>query len=318
MNSRQLHNEGLELVIRGEPIDIRTTVDVKKVRLLTPERARRLLAITTSSTLVITDVADREALSLLRAESRSYYVERTKELYLAPEVDGPRTWIPPMRAAQTARNPFATRASRISRLLLLHPEKAFTMQELSRLAGVHKSLTSRTVKVLASEGYVTETTGTEDERFRYVRLASPRRLLAEWSAMRRQRRAQPWRLDIGTRTVSDTLRVIADSARPGLPYAISGLAGAQFIRRAVEPADVLLLTSNEGVERWTELLLARSTQQNEGLLRIAAADDAFLFELAEEKENLVIADPVQLWLDTALGGERAREASEAIAKEMHW
>jgi len=273
---------------------------------------------TPASTLVVAVGADDEALSLLRAEARSYYVERTREAYLGPEVDEAQTTWTHARAVDAARNPFATRASRISRILLLHPERVFTMQELSRLAKVDKSLASRTVAALALEGHVSVTPGSEDERVRHVRLNSPRRLLQEWSATRRRRRVQARRLDIGTRTVADTLRAIADSAKPGLPYAISGLAGAQFVRRVVEPADVLLLTTSDGVERWSELLLAEPTQTSNGLLRLAKVDDEFLFELAEPRKKLVIADPVQLWLDTVSAGERAREASEAIAEKMHW
>ena len=114
------------------------------------------------------------------------------------------------------------------------------------------------------------------------------------------------------------LRVVADVAELSTPYAISGLAGAAFVRRTVEPSEVLLLTTKDGIRRWSELLLADRAPTGQGRLRLTAVEDDFIFRVARPEGNLVIADPVQLWLDTSSSGERAREASEAIAEAMGW
>jgi hypothetical protein len=53
-------------------------------------------------------------------------------------------------------------------------------------------------------------------------------------------------------------------------------------------------------------------------LRIAVLHDRFPFRLARREGGLLVADPVQLWLDTSSMGERALEASEAVAKAMDW
>lgn len=321
MDDMQLILQRLQLGIGDEIVELRGKVAVQHKRRLTLQSARdaiRQADAWPSDTLIVAREADARALSFLRAEHRSYYVEETGEVYIAAEADfGP----PSSKAAEDTRNPFATRASRIARLLLLQPGREFTVQQLGRLARVDKSLASRAVSTLASQGYVDVTPGTEDERYRFVRIASAVRLLNDWSDARRHRSSrvsEPQRFDIGTRSVSDTLRAIADAAEPGLQYAISGLAGAAAVKRAVEPADVLLLTTREGRTRWSELLLARRTRGDRGLLQIALIDDEFLFRLAEPRHDLLIADPVQLWLDTSAGGERAQEASFAIAKEMGW
>jgi len=216
------------------------------------------------------------------------------------------------------RNPFARRASRIPRLLLLHPREAFTIQGLARLARVDTSLVSRTVAALAAAGHVRVEPGSTDERRRNVRLSAARELLEDWKHARRKKELLTRRFDIGTKNVRETLRVIKDSARPGLPYAVSGLAGAQFVQRVVEPADVLLLAPAEQVGAWAEHLLAQPAEGGRGLLRILPVDDVFVFDLAEDHQNLRVADPVQLWLDSASSGERASVATGAIEKAMGW
>lgn len=281
-------------------------------------RADQLIETTPPSTLVVAINADHAALSLLRDYGRSYYVESTRETFVAPDVDDSSP--PTLRAnrEEAPRNPFATRASRIPRLLL-HPQKAFTVQELSRLASVDKSVASRTVSALATDGHVLVEPGEDDERFRYVRLADARRLLNEWGDVRRRKRRKlPQRLDIGIQTVGETLDAISHSADGAPPFVVSGLAGAQFVRNAVEPADVLLLTGREGAGWWKGRLLARPAEGSFGLLRIGVIDDDFVLSLAEPHQKLPIADPVQLWLDTAQSGERARAASDAIADAMGW
>jgi hypothetical protein len=101
------------------------------------------------------------------------------------------------------------------------------------------------------------------------------------------------------------------------PWAISGIAGAATLRRAVEPADVLLLTTAAGVEEWSSTLLAEPNPDR-GLLQIAVAQDAFIFQLADRHGGLPVADPVQLWLDTTGAGERAVVAADAILAAMGW
>jgi hypothetical protein len=98
---------------------------------------------------------------------------------------------------------------------------------------------------------------------------------------------------------------------------VSGLAGAQALQRAVEPSDVLLLTTTNGAHWWSDRLLAEPSP-SAGLLRIASLSDDFVFRLTHEYEGVLIADPVQLWLDNAISGERALAASDAIAQRMSW
>ena len=270
--------------------------------------------------LVIAHAADPEALVDLRAAGVSYFIEKTGEAYLAQR--RPEASLPPtVRQGQKddRRNPFAVRASRISRLLLLHSSSRFTVTELSELCQLNESVVSRTVRALADEGFADVRVASHDQRVREVSLRDPAGLLARWDAAWRRERPDFWRLDIGTRSVADTQRVVADTARAtSLSFAISGLAAAYRFARAVEPADVLVLVPRATQRRWEESLMARSRATERGLLRLAGVPDAFIFDLVDRENGIDFADPVQVWLDTRAAGERAREASDAIAAKMDW
>jgi len=295
------------------------TVTARNVEHLTPGRAHALSS--PPYGLVIAATADEEALALLRAAKQSYHVTSTSETYLAPRDDHVMRGVPSQVAGSFPQprmtSPFARRASRVSRYLLLHPREAFPINELAHAVDLDKSVVSRTVSTLGDEGLVDVARDPADARLKLVSVTNPLRLLEEWRLALRRTRPRAQRFDIGTRTADATLRAISDAQDQQTPWAISGVAGAAFVRRAVEPADVLLLTNQEGMRNWAERLLAEP-RADRGLLRMAAVPDEFIFRFARRQNGLVIADPVQLWLDTASAGERAAQASEAIARDMGW
>ena len=319
MSRWQLNEQGVQLVLNGSVQRLLPMATTRRVRSLTMAQARRLLRTGEPSDFVVVERADDDALVFLRAHHRSYMVESSGEAYVAPYSS--RLYLDQSFAAPSAagvRNPFAPRASRVARRLLLDPSETFSIQQLSELTEVDNGHVSRTVATLADRGFVQVTRSERDERLRHVSLVSPLGLLEDW--LQYWRRTQPiaYQLDIGTRSFEETLRAIANAAEPSTPYAISGLAGASFLRRVVEPSNVLLLTDKTGLERWSELLLARREQRGRGLVRVAAAQDDFIFKLVQIERRVHVADPVQLWLDTATSGERASVASDAIADLMSW
>lgn len=285
----------------------------RRVGRLTLSRAREASARSTGDEVIIAHRADREALEVLRFEGVSYHVEETGETYLAPLKPAQ----PPKPRHTTGL--FSRRASRIARWLLLHPDESFSVSQLAEAVGVDKSIASRAVAALTRESLVHVDADSHDWRARAVSLAAPQRLLEEWRIEYRRRRPIRQRFDIETRTVERTLSVLAD-AQSSVPYpwVISGLAGVMTHRRVVEPADVLLLTTEEGLARWRKALLA-DPSPDRGLLQIAVVSDLYVFELADRNRGpLPVADAVQLWLDTIDSGERAAVAAAALADEMGW
>ena len=319
MSDWQLNEHGIQLAVNGRIQQLLPRATTRRVRSLTLTHARRLLHANEPPDLVFAERADEDALIFMRANHRSYVVESSGEAYVAPyssQLHFDTRFAAPSAAG--VRNPFAPRASRVARRLLLDPSESFSVQQLSELTEVDNGHVSRTVATLADRGFVEVTRPQRDERLRLIHLVSPLGLLEDW--LQYWRRTQPiaYQLDIGTRSFEETVRAIADAAEPSTPYAISGLAGASFVRRVVEPTNVLLLTVKTGLERWSELLLARRERQGQGLVRVAAVQDDFIFKLVHLERRVQVADPVQLWLDTATSGERASVASDAIADLMSW
>ncbi len=109
------------------------------------------------------------------------------------------------------------------------------------------------------------------------------------------------------------------AAGAGGGWAIGGLAGAARVARAVEPADVLVWTTVERAgELARELAPEPASPGAPGALRVAVAPDPWTLKLARLIDGVPVADPVQLWLDTASQGERALEAADALAARAGW
>ena len=153
-------------------------------------------------------------------------------------------------------------------------------------------------------------------RRRDLRLERPRALLEAWLPWWERRRVIQHRWDVGARDADDASRLLAETGTQG--WALGGLAGAAAIRRAVEPADVLVWASEDGVQALREVLAPVSGRTGRGLVRVAVAPDPWTLGLADRSGTLPVADPVQVWLDTSSEGERALEAADAIVDAMGW
>ena len=109
-----------------------------------------------------------------------------------------------------------------------------------------------------------------------------------------------------------------DGRRRSEVWAIGGVTGAAMVRRAVEPAEILVWSSTGHVAALADLLQPAPARGGRGIVRVAVASDAWTLSLASAVDGLRVADPVQLWLDCASEGERALEAADAVAEVTGW
>lgn len=225
---------------------------------------------------------------------------------------------PALRPSPFARSPFAPRASRIARWLLLHPAAEPSFRELSAETDLSESLVSRSARALADDRLIGVTVDARDRRSRRVRVPDSGALLDAFErATRRRTRSSNW--DIGARDPDRALRRLRLTAKKaGLPYAVGGLAGAAMLRRVVEPAEVDTWVARTDYRRWIEELDAAPARPGPGRITFRVLPDPYLFNFSVEKKGLSVADPVQLYLDCRRAGERALEAAEAIRSEMGW
>jgi len=91
-----------------------------------------------------------------------------------------------------------------------------------------------------------------------------------------------------------------------------------MLRRAVEPADLLVWIDRPDLSAWAERLVADPARRALGRITVHVAPDPFVLTLASEYDGIRLADAVQLYLDCRRAGERALEAADAIRELMRW
>lgn len=219
----------------------------------------------------------------------------------------------------SVRNPFAKRASRIPRWLLLNHDKSFSVAEFAAAVDLNPAATSRVIHALEDFALVRETTPDTGGRRRNIRLEHPPALLEEWLPLWRRGRIRKRRWDIGARSVEETLGMLGKAAED-VPsnWSIGGLAGAAMTRRAVEPAEVLVWAGAQEMDALEQALHPEPSRGGRGAIRLALAPDPWVFNLTRRLEGLPVADPVQLWLDCSSEGERALKAADAVAQTAGW
>lgn len=296
------------------------TFDVAREKTLTSARAEELSPASGGHRLVVFERSSPQARELLRNRGLSY-ASADGELYIhAPPIHIERPAqrrVAALAPALTA--PFATRASRLSRWLLLHVDERPSVRELANAAQLSEAMASRTVHALADDGLIAIESDPDDARRRRVRLRDPRALLDAFELVTATRRHRRLTWDVGARDVPEAIERLRKAASHlALPYAVSGLAGATFVRRVVEPADVSVWIAREDPERWAEALMAVPSRPGPGRITALLAPDPFVLSLATSHEDVQVADPVQLYLDCRHAGERALEAADAILAEMGW
>jgi DNA-binding MarR family transcriptional regulator len=221
----------------------------------------------------------------------------------------------------STRNPFATKASRVPRWLLLHHHETHTVGELAEAVNLSHTVVSRVLGALDQAALISSSPA-DDARRREVILARPRELLEAWLPLWQRRRLWRRSWDIGAAGADDALRQLAKvgDRLPPRSWAIGGIAGASYLRKAVEPAEVVMWVDPDDTHEIVEVLNAEPLRDDRlvpGSLRTIQAPDPWILRLADH-DDLPVADAVQLWLDCASGGERGIEAAEAIAETMRW
>lgn len=298
--------------------------DVVRSAVVTRQDAESLSARVQGATrpaLVVFERSSPDARAVFRQRGVSYAASDGELFVLSPSVyvERPAQRRTPPHPSQSQAAPFGLRASRLPRWLLLHVDERPTIRRLSVETKLSEAMASRTVRALADDGLVAVDADPEDARKRLVRLRDPQRLLDafERSVAARRYRRVTW--DIGSRDASSALAALAEAAkRVERPYAVSGIAGASFIRRAVEPSEVSVWVTRDDVDLWAEELVATPAKPAPGRLTVYLAPDPFVLALAQEYGGIRVADPVQVYLDCRVAGERALDAADAVREEMGW
>jgi DNA-binding MarR family transcriptional regulator len=297
--------------------------DVRRVGVLTRHGAQDLVSEVDARkrpSLVVFERSSPDARALLRERRVSYAAANGELFVFAPPVYIERSATrPAVRLAAAPAAPFAARASRVARWLLLHPDERSSMRELAHTLGLSEALVSRTVRALADDELLVIEHDPDDARVRRARLRDAGAMLDAFERAAAASRLRRVTWDVGAHDAAGAIEILREAAgQTRRPYAVGGLAGAALVRRVVEPGDVALWIGRDDLDVWAQALLGSPARTGPGRITAQLTPDPFMLSLVEQREGISVADPVQLYLDCRLSGERALEAAEAIRAEMHW
>lgn len=315
---------GLELTDRDAALlmdgGVVASFEVVREKVLTAARAKEIDAPGGKQWLVVFERSSPDARAVLRERGLSYAGENGELWIHAPPIHVER---PARRRAAALMSapaaPFAIRASRVPRWLLLHPGASPSLRELGITVELSESVVSRTARALADDGLIAIEADSADARIRRARLRDSGGMLDAFESAFAGRRLRRQTWDVGARDAPEAMRRLRGAAkRLRLPYAVGGLAGASFIRSVVEPVGVEAWIGRDTIDRWMDELTAIPSRPGPGRLTVQLAPDPFLLSIGTRREGFEIADPVQLYLDCRRSDERALEAADAIRAEMNW
>jgi len=207
------------------------------------------------------------------------------------------------------RSPFAGRAERVVRRLLLEPQRTWSMRALAQTAAVSLGLASMTTTALAELGAVYK--GRKG-----VSLQDPAALLDAW-AEGYDLRASPF---IAYRTWLDAAQFEQELARRrealAARYALTLWSAARYLLGDAEtPAYVSLYW------RGDPALLARALNLSPDVGKtyvfcFQPYDESLLWGRQETREGLGVVHPMQLYLDLNSGEEREAALAQRVRERL--
>ncbi|MEK6664574.1 MAG: hypothetical protein AABY73_11985, partial [Pseudomonadota bacterium] len=127
--------------------------------------------------------------------------------------------------APQERNPFADSASKLLRVAMSSPAKAWGIRELSRMAGTSPALTILTLRQLQRVGLASLESPTE------ARFLDPVQLLRDWAAWYVMKPVKYYRFSIAGVTSPNAILKLLSKERAQLPvqWALTCMAGASLV-----------------------------------------------------------------------------------------
>ncbi len=230
---------------------------------------------------------------------------------------GLRIWIEgrPNKYSDRGRPPnvFASKSSRITRQLLLYPQRFQTQADLARQTGLGDGYVSKIVRRLGQEHYIE---GNEEGA---VRPRDPNLLLDAWHDAYDFNRHRIVKGHVPVRSGEEILqRIMKQILHEKLEWAVTGLSAAWLYTNY---AAFRLATVYVSSMPSRSLLKAMefSDEPKGANLWLVLPDDEGVFHGSQSKEGIRCASPVQAYLDLKVQPERAKDAAaELRSKLLNW
>ena len=204
---------------------------------------------------------------------------------------------------------FAPVSSRILRVMLEAPERAWLVSELAAVARVSLGQASNVTRRLLDEEYAVKTA-------RRLRLQQPGRLLEAWrDAETFARTAAHAYYSFETDPERRLARVAELAAQRRWRYAVTSFAAAERLAPFVHGIETVQWYVEDAVlPAWIEALGLRPVEAGPNAVLLVPYD-AGVFDCAQALNGLTLVGTVQLYLDLYGHPERGREQAEFLRQQ---
>lgn len=217
------------------------------------------------------------------------------------------------KSAGRPKDIFAPKSSRITRHLLIDPERFVTQRELTNETNLDEGLVSRVVREMERLGLlVRDSSGG-------VKPKNPELLLDAWYEKYDFSKHQIIKGLIAERTSDAVLsQIAAVFERYGLDYALTGLSAAWVLSKfATFRTSTVYLREMPSLELVKALNFVKGDKGSN--VWLVVPNDEGVFDGASHGQGVWCAHPVQVYLDLKGHPERAKEAAEALRKQyLNW
>ena len=208
------------------------------------------------------------------------------------------------------RSLFAPKSARISRCLLVEPDRPFTQRALARTSGLDEGFTSRLVRQLEEQGLV------ERDTEGAVRIADFDAMLEAWREAYDFSRHHIVRGHIAARSSDDVVRQLAAHLkRSKIEHAATGLAGAWLLNRFAGFRLAVFYVSQMPSEAEQQEIGFREEARGENVWLVVPNDEGVFYGAAEH-DGIRCVHPVQVYLDLKNHPERSAEAAEQVRRGL--
>ena len=212
-----------------------------------------------------------------------------------------------------SKNIFSPKASRISRVLLIHPHEGWTVEDLSKEAEVSLGFTHAVVMSLIDQGHVYR-----DSSYR-LRVSDPVKFIQRWAAYHNYTSMNTF---LHYHTFEKNIEVFLSNMKGayGLEYALTVLAGAHLVAPYVRPTTVhFYIKKEKEAETWVELLSLRPVEKGGNVSMVLPHDEGVFYGVTHVG-GVNVVSKVQLYIDLFNYPARREEAAEMVLKtlEKEW
>ncbi len=210
-------------------------------------------------------------------------------------------------------NVFAPKSSRITRKLLIEPERSFNQRELSKETGLDEGHTSRIVRRLEEIGLIVR----DDQSS--LKPSDPNQLLDAWHEVYDFTKHEIIKGHIAARSGEELLnRIAGNLAEHEMDYAATGLSGAWQYTHFANFRLVTVYLPDPPDKMVFDWLHFREDERGANTWLVVPNDEG-VFHGAAPRDGIWCVHPLQIVLDLKGHPERASEAASSVRQEhLKW